>query len=382
MPRTGQPRYDQSRNQWYLNHKNKKHFLGTGRGNYAQAIKRAAEILGHDPLPVPSGRPRIIATMAEAWIHEHSPSDWVKAMLKTWLVQFGAVPLDKVGPGHLQEYANWLRSHNTEHTTRPTKWTQGRRPKRPSARTVQANVNAAKRVLDWGHRRGLVGPVDPPKLETPTKQPRDYRPHQLAKLWETLPKYVKPALAFLVETGARPGEVCNLDWSDVDIEAGVAEVAEHKTRHRTGQSRKLFLSPAAIEVLKAIKHRKGPVFLNRNRRVYKPSGLRSTVYRYAKRLGLSVKTVYGLRHTRAQTMLEQGHDLAEVKEQLGHRSIVTTQRYAQVRDDQSREVAKTLTSPLPPTPPPDTDDQTLNAETQSPATTKRTRHRRASGHVA
>jgi hypothetical protein len=69
MPRTAQPRYDPTRNQWYLNHRRKKHFLCSGKGNYVDAIRRASEIMGQpaiaDQPPVaPLGRGGVL----ETWI--------------------------------------------------------------------------------------------------------------------------------------------------------------------------------------------------------------------------------------------------------------------------------------------------------------------------
>lgn len=49
MPRRSQPRYDASRNQWYLNYRRKKYFLCSGKGNYVEAMQRAAAIMADFP---------------------------------------------------------------------------------------------------------------------------------------------------------------------------------------------------------------------------------------------------------------------------------------------------------------------------------------------
>ena len=51
---------------------------------------------------------------------------------------------------------------------------------------------------------------------------------------------------------------------------------------------------------------------------------------------------YGLRHARAQQMLDDGVAMEDVAAWLGHRDLTTVQTYAQVRDGRLRNLATKL----------------------------------------
>jgi integrase len=54
----------------------------------------------------------------------------------------------------------------------------------------------------------------------------------------------RQVLFFLRYTGARPGEMANLTWDDVNLEAGVIVLRKHKTiRTRTPRPRVIQLVP-------------------------------------------------------------------------------------------------------------------------------------------
>lgn len=100
-------------------------------------------------------------------------------------------------------------------------------------------------------------------------------------------------------------------------------------------------------ILESVEHKGEYVFVSRTGRPYQPGGLRSIIRRRAEAIGSDVRTVYGLRHSRAQSILEAGYRLEDVAAWLGHRRVSTTQIYAQVRADRVRELAETVASPLP-----------------------------------
>ena len=118
-------------------------------------------------------------------------------------------------------------------------------------------------------------------------------------------------------------------------------LTSHKTG-RTGRPRTIYLTPAAAGILKDPPRRYDHVFVSRLGKPYTPSGLRSILRRRG------IASVYSLRHTAAQSMLDAQVSLEDVAKLLGHSDLATVGAYAQVRDDRAREVASSLTSILRP----------------------------------
>ncbi|HOW70115.1 MAG TPA: site-specific integrase [Phycisphaerae bacterium] len=359
---TPEPHFDDSRNEWFLKFQRQKHHLCSGRGNYARAVTRAREIMGLPPLgevPIdkpqrPATKPATVTELIARWAAINNPSDWTRGMLKAWHIAFGTTDLREVDADHLTVYKTWLESHPTA-WDRTKKQFRNHTPRPQSAATIRYKIKTAKRVLKWAHKRGWVPEQTVPKLRKATQEPRDYRPDQLAVLWDKLREAKRrrlalPPIQFIVETGARPGEVVGMEWSDVNLADGEVTLYEHKTKGSTGESRVIPLTPAARAILEQSPRREGYVFISRLAKPYTVSGLRSVICRAAKAVGLKLGRLYSLRHTRAQSMLEQGCSLEEVANQLGHKDLNITKRYAQVRRAQAREVASRLASPLPEAP--------------------------------
>ncbi len=367
MPRTAQPRYDSSRNQWYLNYHGKKHFLCSGKANYVQAMQRASEIMGQ---PAADDRPETVGELIAAWISTNSPSKWVRSVLDSWKNAAWSIPLKEIDRDHLVRFCQHLRTTPGNHAHR-------RQPNGP--RTIQAKVGHAARVLRWAHQRGHISVMpDIPRMEKPPKRPRDYGQQDLEQIFSQLPKGTKPIFRFILETGCRPSEACRLHWEDVELDKNLCTIDKHKVVKRTGEPRTIALSPAAREILDKIPHREGFVFLNRLKRPFKANGLRSTLWRCTSK---KFHSVYSLRHTRAQSILDNGGSLEDVAAILGN-SVNTATVYAKIRAERARRVASTLPSPLQPAPSTGSTQQNAAAGSQIRQAKKRKRGRSATGRQA
>lgn len=362
MPRTAQPRYDVSRNQWYLNYRRKKHFLCSGKGNYVQAMRRASEIMGQ---PAVTGRPETVGELIAAWIGTTGPSGWSRGMLESWKNAAWSTPLCELDRDHLVRFHQHLKIAPSGHE---------RRPQVNGPRTIRGKVSEAARVLRWACRRGFIGVMpDVPTLEKPPRHPRDYDQTQLQEIFGSLPKSPDPILRFILETGCRPSEACRLRWEDVDLSVGLCVIDRHKIVKRTGEPRTIALSPAAREIIEKCPHREGFVFLNRLKQPFKPGGLRTTLRRCTQK---KYSRVYSLRHTRAQSILDNGGSLEDVAAILGN-SANTATIYAKIRAERARRVASTLPSPLQPKPAAHSTPQNAAARSRTPRATKRKTDRSA-----
>jgi integrase len=153
---------------------------------------------------------------------------------------------------------------------------------------------------------------------------------------------VEDIFKVLIDTGLRHNELCRLEWSRIDLNAKTIDVF----RKKTGTSTKLQMTNRVHEVLQRRfenkKHEKW-VFTNEamdDHRRDATTYLNEVLYK----AGLPY-TVHQLRHTTASQLLARGMTLAEIKEILGHSSIVTTSRYAHLEaNSASKKAAEVLNS--------------------------------------
>ena len=152
-------------------------------------------------------------------------------------------------------------------------------------------------------------------------------------------------IALLLLTGCRRREVLEARWEYIDLERGLLTVPLSKN----GKPRHVPLSPAArsilvqsklviIELLGCEEAANGWVFPNPKTR--KPFLKMQSGWMRARRLaGLDGLRVHDLRHSFASALVNRGMTLYDVKEALGHSSVVTTQRYAHLAPQRLMQAA-------------------------------------------
>ena len=132
-------------------------------------------------------------------------------------------------------------------------------------------------------------------------------------------------IRFGLATGLRWGELCRALPSDVHGDV------LHVSRTKTGRVRRIPVSPAIREELRAKTGRLVP-FLEAD-----PGSFNW----HARRLsGVERFHPHMMRHTFACQWLENGGSLPALQQVLGHSSIATTQRYARLGDDVVQEQAE------------------------------------------
>lgn len=172
-------------------------------------------------------------------------------------------------------------------------------------------------------------------------------------------------LDVLIYTGMRWGEMAGLHVARVDFERGIIRIAETWDEH-TGQikstpkgkrPRQVPLTPELVEVLKNLPHEGqtcgyahdrgrcvGPLLLTTEAgSVLRNQAWSGSVFRDAvKDSGIGHLRIHDLRHSYASWLAQDGVDLGEIGKMLGHRSAVTTQRYAHLVDEPSPAVLAAL----------------------------------------
>lgn len=140
--------------------------------------------------------------------------------------------------------------------------------------------------------------------------------------------------------GLRAGEMCGLDWSAVNLEAGKIRVAQQYSSGRVmlpkhDKVRVVPIPGRLVGILRRLPRRlhSDHVITNDAGERRSPQDLWLRIQQVIRRTGVPRISVHGLRHTYASHLVMRGVPLLAVKEYLGHSSMHTTMRYAHLQPD-------------------------------------------------
>lgn len=223
-----------------------------------------------------------------------------------------------------------------------------------SRATLARRGASVRTFFDWAVRTGRV--ATDPALRLASARPNVALPTVLAvddaaRLLEVArtraddadPVHLRDwaALELLYATGARVGELCRADLSDVDV--------SERTLHVVGKGDKERVVPFGLPAAEAVE-----AWLSTGRPVLAAGGtepalllgrrggrvdqrqLRAVAHDLAALAGVDDIAPHALRHSAATHLLQGGSDLRSVQEVLGHASLATTQRYTHVSAERLR----------------------------------------------
>ena len=149
----------------------------------------------------------------------------------------------------------------------------------------------------------------------------------------------KCLLEVLLATGARIGELINIELDDIDLSSKEIKVLGKGNKERivylnnhACDSLKDYINNSRIILLK--NKRSSRLFINHIGGNLTTRGVRDILDNIIKKSSLSIKvTPHMFRHTFATMLLNEGCDLKSVQELLGHVNLSTTQIYTHVTGD-------------------------------------------------
>jgi site-specific recombinase XerD len=147
----------------------------------------------------------------------------------------------------------------------------------------------------------------------------------------------------LLDTGVRAFELTALDLGDIDLMRGAAVIRSGKG----GKRRTVFLGQRTRKAIRRyLKERTGlttssPLFITDEGDRLTYWGLRQVLRRLADRAGVKEPGAHDFRRAFALTMLRNGADLLTVSRLLGHGSVLVTQRYLNLNNDDLAESHRT-----------------------------------------
>lgn len=197
---------------------------------------------------------------------------------------------------------------------------------------------------------------------------------RLIEALENEPEQYQTMILLLLNTGLRRGELCGLEWRDVDLDAGTLSVRRNVvylagrgitegTPKTNSSARTIKMPDSCIPLLK--RHRAwqaekrlsvgdqwedtGKIFTTWNGRTIHPDTLTGWFADFVKRQGLPHITIHGLRHTNATLLIAAGTNLRTVSGRLGHAQASTTANiYAHAIQSADAAAAETLGEILAP----------------------------------
>jgi len=206
----------------------------------------------------------------------------------------------------------------------------------PALHVEQVEVSMlAPRWLDKAQKRKLLQVIEEDARKAKEKYPR---------LW--LLRFRDAVMVrFLLHTGLRVGELCDLRLSDLTLgeRKGSALVRRGKGRK---QRIVMLMNDTRKDLAEWLKVRP-PVssdclFVGQVGEAIQPRLVQRVVQRYAESAEIEDLTPHVLRHTFARSLLDSGATPFEVAKLLGHSSLDSTARYAQPSEEDLRNAVERL----------------------------------------
>ena len=201
--------------------------------------------------------------------------------------------------------------------------------------TVNRYLSALRSCWNWGRAAGLV-PQDhswPTRLllKEDNERQRYLSDEELKRLIEAAAEHsttMHAAVVLSVACGLRQGELLNLKWQDIYLDAQRIRIM----RSKTGQLRTVYVPAAAVEALRALKREAvvstEAVFLGQNGVPLNRGTIRIRWLDIRDAAALRDFRWHDMRHSCASFLAQNGATLLEIGSVLGHRSTSVTRRYA------------------------------------------------------
>jgi integrase/recombinase XerC len=235
-----------------------------------------------------------------------------------------------------------------------------------SANTISRHLASLASFGQWGETRGGLFVENPAlhvePVEVAVLAPRWLNKNQKRRLLNVVAEDLRIArekyprlwvirhrdaimLKFLLATGLRVGELCELRLSDLMLSERKGTVLV-----RNGKGRKQRSVALMNEIRKDLAEwlnvrprvTSDRIFIGQRGEPVQPRVVQRVVERYARQAGLEDVTPHTCRHTFAKELLNSGASPFEVAKLLGHSSLDSTMRYTQPSEEDLRNAVERL----------------------------------------
>lgn len=246
-----------------------------------------------------------------------------------------------------EKYVHHVIGHKRMNQIRPMDVQQiidGMHDKSPA--TQRQVYQVISRLFNWSKRMHLYhgsNPCTAVQLEPINNERVRYlSPEERERLEKVLNEWPNERavllVLFLMYTGKRKGEVCNLRWENVDLGRGFVTFIKPKG----GKKRTIALNDYALAVLKrADQIRISNYVFPTTRGTNYYNTMKDLFPRMLKKAKIEDFTMHDLRHNFASTIASSGEaDIYVLQKLLDHKTLAMTMRYAHLFENTMRKAAK------------------------------------------
>lgn len=217
-----------------------------------------------------------------------------------------------------------------------------------SNKSINCHLGVLITCLKNAHERGLIERT--PRvilLKLPPRQGDYLTPYETGRLLSAKNSVVSEMVLCALKTGMRIGEICGLDWSDIDFVRGSICVRQSLVNGILGspKNNKARLIPMANElqaVLMLRQRRAGLVFQNDEGEPWAGRTVWRALELLCKETGVRYAGWHILRHTFATQLGHNGTPIREMQALMGHSTIQMTERYTHVGEEALRAAISRL----------------------------------------
>ncbi len=250
--------------------------------------------------------------------------------------------LSQIRREHMEDYQRCrLESYDLKREADGDKRGTHKNKRLPLPQTVNYELNVLRSAFMWAEDRDLISRIPTAKIRKlkPNKinRPKILSEEECKKLLETAEQLARSnkrmvvyyrAVKFLLNTGLRSGELCNLTWDDIDLDTGLIKIQAKADWSPKTYAREFFMNDVCVSLLRAFDSKEGYVFTSVHGARLDPDRLRRGLLQITKKAGLEDFTrVHDLRHTFNSLMQMNGVDPGTMGKILGHKDIETTMIY-------------------------------------------------------
>jgi integrase len=320
MARPNKPWFHSVKGFWYATVGGKRVSLGVkGRENEAEAVKTWHRLMAG--LTKEKTKPKAEATTGEVLTAFLADCEG-RVMTNTLRVyRYFLLPFAR---RHGKGKASDLTPTLAEAYVRKPEWSEATRNDCLGSLATAFRWAVRARMLPANPLAGVKAPAKPSRGSRSLISPEEH-----ARLMALASPTFRNVLFALHESGARPGEATSVTADDFNAERGVWLLARHKTAHKTGKARIVYLTPELASLCEELarKHPEGPLFRTCHGKPWEKSKLVREMIRLRRRAGVPHATLYGYRHGFATDALANGVPDAQVAELLGHSGTTMLHRH-------------------------------------------------------